>query len=132
MGQITLSIGVAIKSDKNDNNNNNNNNNNVNINDDNINFSSTGMQNMMSSGRSQFIRKQQIEFCARYFLCLIRERRYKLNDNEEIALKTLNLFMDYSLREILSNHIEELPSSKACIANTNDFKAICNGLKIVA
>ena len=71
------------------NNNNNNNNNNVNINDDNINFSSTGMQNMMSSGRSQFIRKQQIEFCARYFLCLIRERRYKLNDNEEIALKTL-------------------------------------------
>ena len=42
-----------------------------------------------TSGRSQFIRKQQIEFCARYFLCLIRERRYKLNDNEEIALKTL-------------------------------------------
>ena len=94
--QVTVSIGVAIKADKNDNNNNNNNNNdnnnnnNININDDNINFVMMGMQNMMMmGGRGLYFMRKQAAYCTGYFLCTLHQRRYELNNQDEIGLKTL-------------------------------------------
>lgn len=87
-----------------------------------------GMQNMMAMGRGQTFKKIQINYCVNYLLCSMSQRRYQLNDFDEMGLKTLNLFMEYTLRQVLTdgNHVAgPLPSTNECHSRVADYKAMC-------